>query len=90
MTEIRTTIAGSDIAVHVDRTASLGWRFWTLGGFPADPIEPRAYGVSRCLPLDRSFRLFCTHHLFPSASQDGVESFAQEIIEHHSRQPRLL
>lgn len=107
MTEIRTTIAGSDIAVHVDRTASLGWRFWTLAGFPAAPIEPKPYGGSRCLPLamvdidgnarwlcamelDRSFRLFCTHDLFPCASQDGVESFAHEIIERPSRQPRLL
>ncbi len=93
--------------MHVDRTAPLGWRFLTLAGFPADPIDPRAYGGSRCLPLamvdidgnarwlcvmelDHSFRLFCSHGLFPCASQDGADHFAHQIIERHSRQPRLL
>ncbi|AOH87302.1 transposase (plasmid) [Sphingomonas panacis] len=43
-------IAGFVITARID-PAPLGWRFWTLAGFPADPIEPRPYGGSRCFPL---------------------------------------
>ena len=88
----------SEVSATIDMSAPLGWRFWTLAGFPGDPIEPRPYGGSRCLPLaivdidgsarwlcamelDRSFRLFCNHDLFPCAAQDGAEAFAREILE---------
>jgi hypothetical protein len=40
-----------EISASIDPVAPLGWRFWTLAGFPGDPVEPRPYGGSRCLPL---------------------------------------
>lgn len=95
------------VSATIRPAAPLGWRFWTLAGLPGDPVEPRPYGGSRCLPLaqvdvegharwlcamerDRSFRLFCSHDLFPCADQDGVETFAREIFEQHAQQPQLL
>lgn len=107
MTVITVTIDRIELRATIDRNAPLGWRFWTLPGFPNDPIDPRPYGGSRCLPLaiveidgnsrwlcamelDRSFRLFCSHDLFPCPLQDHADSFAHEIIERHARQPGLL
>nr|WP_246848372.1 transposase [Sphingomonas beigongshangi] len=85
----------------------MGWRFWTLAGFPGDPLDPSPYGGSRCLALtivdldgssrwlcamelDHSFRLLCSHDLFPCPSQGGAEAFAREIIARHARQPSLF
>lgn len=42
------------------------------------------------MELDRSFRLFCSHDLFPCAEQDGAEKFAGEILAQHAQQPKLL
>lgn len=42
------------------------------------------------MELDHSFRLFCSHDLFPCASQNGADHFAHEIIERYARQPSLL
>lgn len=40
-----------EVSATIRPAAPLGWRFWTLAGFPGDPVEPRPYGGSRCLPL---------------------------------------
>lgn len=42
------------------------------------------------MELDHSFRLLCTHDLFPSADQAGADRFARLMLESHARQPRLL
>ncbi|WP_236035837.1 transposase [Rhizorhabdus histidinilytica] len=39
------------IEIDLAPEAPLGWRFWTLAGFPSDPVEPRPYGGTRCIPL---------------------------------------
>ena len=107
MPKIIAKIGRFEVSATIDATAPLGWRFWTLAGFPGDPVEPRPYGGSRCVPLaivdtdghsrwlcamelDRSFRLFCSHDLFPCADQDGAETFAREILARHAQQPKLL
>ena len=51
MSRIRAAVGGLTITADVDREAPLGWRFWTLAGFPGDPVQPRPYGASRCIPL---------------------------------------
>lgn len=51
MTRIRAAVGGLTITADVDREAPLGWRFWTLAGFPGDPVQPRPYGASRCIAL---------------------------------------
>jgi len=51
MTRITTRSGRFEVSVTVDGVAPLGWRFWTLAGFPTDPVDPRPYGGSRCLPL---------------------------------------
>src|SRR3546814_902055 len=51
MSWIRAAVGGLTITADVDRQAPLGWRFWTLAGFPGDPVQPRPYGASRCIPL---------------------------------------
>ncbi|KKC25052.1 transposase [Sphingobium sp. H39-3-25] len=51
MSRIRAAVGGLTITADVDRQAPLGWRFWTLAGFPGDPVQPRPYGASRCIPL---------------------------------------
>lgn len=51
MTMISIRLGHFEISVAVDATAPLGRRFWMLAGFPSDPLEPRPYGGSRCLPL---------------------------------------
>lgn len=51
MTRIHVEVGGLAITADVDREAPLGWRFWTLAGFPGDPVQPRPYGGSRCIPL---------------------------------------
>lgn len=51
MTRITTRIGAHEVTVAVDAVAPLGWRFWTLAGFAADPVDPRPYGGTRCLPL---------------------------------------
>lgn len=40
-----------EVSATIRPAAPLGWRFWTLAGFPGNPVEPRPYGGSRCLPL---------------------------------------
>lgn len=42
------------------------------------------------MELDHSFRLLCTHDIFPAADQAGAERFARQMLEAHARQPRLL
>ena len=42
------------------------------------------------MELDHSFRLLCPHDLFPSADQAGADRFARQMLDAHSRQPRLL
>ncbi|WP_240700288.1 hypothetical protein [Sphingomonas gei] len=42
------------------------------------------------MELDRSFRLFASHDLFPCSDQDGACAFADEILTTHAQQPRLL
>ncbi|CAH0356306.1 transposase [Sphingobium sp. CECT 9361] len=51
MSRIRAAVGGLTITADVDRQAPLGWRFWTLAGFPGDPVQPRPYGASRCIAL---------------------------------------
>ncbi len=51
MIRITAKVGRFEISTSVDPVAPLGWRFWTLAGFPGDPVEPRPYGGSRCLPL---------------------------------------
>ena len=51
MPRLSARIRGTDIVVDVPSNHALGWRFWSLGGFPNDPIDPRPYGGTRCLPL---------------------------------------
>jgi hypothetical protein len=46
---LRVTVARRIIETDVNPKPPLGWRFWTLAGFPGDPLEPRPYGGSRCL-----------------------------------------
>lgn len=48
---LRLTIGRWIIETDVNPEPPLGWRFWTLAGFPGDPLEPRPYGGSRCLPI---------------------------------------
>ncbi|PBN42961.1 transposase [Sphingobium sp. D43FB] len=107
MIKIKAKFDQFDVSATIGGLAPLGWRFWTLAGFPGDPVEPRPYGGSRCLPLamididgnarwlcamelDRSFRLFGSHDLFPCAEQDGAKEFAREIFQQHAQQPKLL
>lgn len=51
MTLISARIGRFEVSANVDTHATLGWRFCTLAGFPGDPVAPRPYGGSRCLPL---------------------------------------
>lgn len=39
------------VSTAVAEIPPLGWRFWTLAGFPGDPVDPRPYAGTRCLPL---------------------------------------
>lgn len=48
---VRVTVMDTRLQVTVEVDPPLGWRFWTFGGFPRDPIEPRPYGGSRGIPL---------------------------------------
>jgi len=36
------------VSAAVAEIPPLGWRFWTLAGFPGDPVDPRPYGGTRC------------------------------------------
>lgn len=49
--KLRATAGRWRLEVDVAREAPLGWRFWTLAGLPSDPIDPRPYGGSRCIPM---------------------------------------
>jgi hypothetical protein len=51
MIRITAKVGRFEISTSVDPVAPLGWRFWTLAGFPGDPVEPRPYGGFRRLPL---------------------------------------
>lgn len=51
MPRLTVRIRGTDMVVDIPAEPALGWRFWSLGGFPHDPVEARAYGGTRCLPL---------------------------------------
>jgi len=51
MTLIQAEIGGFEIFAKIDPRPPLGWRFWAIAGFAGDPVEPRRYGGSRCLPL---------------------------------------
>lgn len=107
MIKITAKLGRFEITASIDPVAPLGWRFWTLAGFPSDPIAPRPYSGSRCLPLaiadidgqarwlcamelDRSFRLFSSHDLFPCTRQGGADAFAHAFLEQHAQQPKLL
>jgi hypothetical protein len=51
MTTIVARFGRYTVSAAVAEIPPLGWRFWTLAGFPGDPIDPRPYGGTRCLPL---------------------------------------
>ncbi|BAI98990.1 hypothetical protein [Sphingobium indicum] len=51
MTRILARIDRWIVDVDIDPCPPLGWRFWTLPGFPTDPVEPHPYGGTRCLAL---------------------------------------
>lgn len=46
---LRVTVGRWIVETDVNPESPLGWRFWTLAGFPGDPFEPKPYGGSRCL-----------------------------------------
>lgn len=48
---LRVTVGRWIIEPEVNPEPPLGWRFWTLAGFPGDPVEPKPYGGSRCILL---------------------------------------
>lgn len=97
-------LAGDVVALEVERSPPLGWRFWTFAGFPADPVDPRPYGGTRgmvldviadgrfavAMELDGSARLFNCHELFPCQDQGGAEEFARAWIAVHEIQPDLF
>ena len=51
MTVIAAKIGRYEITADVVDEPALGWRFWSLAGFPGDPLDPSPYGGSRCLAL---------------------------------------
>jgi hypothetical protein len=80
------------------------WRLAGFPGDPLDP-NPYAGGRCLALTmlnldgydrwlcameLDMSFRLLCSHDLFPSPDQAGAARFARQVLDRHSRQLSLL
>lgn len=51
MTKISARVGRLQIITSIEDEPPLGWRWWTLAGFPGDPVAPRPYGGTRCLAL---------------------------------------
>ncbi len=68
MRTIDAAVGSFRIIARIEDPPPLGWRFWTLAGFPGDPLDPSPYGGSRCLALtvvdvDGSDRWLCAMEL---------------------------
>jgi hypothetical protein len=68
------------IEPDVNPDPPLGWRFWTLSGFPGDPVDPRPYGGTRCVLIAMVERDGCDRWLCAMERDESFQTFASHEL----------